>query len=115
MFEDCSGLEKVNIPEGITTIVSHMFDGCSSLKTITIPKSVTRIENCAFGYCDNLLSIDILGDKLTISSAMILDSEKMRSIRFAGTKEKWDVLNVQFANVTVYYNYDPNHEHHYVT
>ena len=115
VFEDCSGLEKVNIPEGITTIVSHMFDGCSSLKTITIPKSVTRIENCAFGYCDNLLSIDILGDKLTISSAMILDSEKMRSIRFAGTKEKWDALNVQFANVTVYYNYDPNHEHHYVT
>ena len=39
-FKNCLKLEKVRLPEGITTIASNTFEFCSSLKSITLPKSL---------------------------------------------------------------------------
>ena len=47
------------IPDGLTSIGSHVFSGCSSLTSITIPNSVTIIDRYAFSDCSNLTSITI--------------------------------------------------------
>ena len=63
-FANCTNLEKIIIPDSITTIDSLAFSGCSSLTSITIPSSVTRIGDDAFNACFSLESI-VIPDSVT--------------------------------------------------
>ncbi len=50
VFEDCSSLKKVHLPEGgnFHCIANRIFFGCSSLEEINIPDSVNEIGENAF-------------------------------------------------------------------
>ena len=48
------GLEKIHLPEGITTIPSLFACYCRDLKEVNIPASVKVIKNSAFEYCKPL-------------------------------------------------------------
>lgn len=56
-FSNCSTLETVRLPEGITSIPEKMFFKCTSLKNIIIPSSVTSIGKNAFAGCTSLTSV----------------------------------------------------------
>ncbi len=58
-FRDCTSLESISIPSSVTIIDSAAFSGCTNLKTITIPSSVTRINSYAFENCTSLESLEI--------------------------------------------------------
>ncbi|MDO5527624.1 MAG: leucine-rich repeat domain-containing protein [Prevotella sp.] len=59
VFEDCSGLTSVTIPDGITSIGYHAFSNCTGLTSVTIPNSVTDIGGDAFAGCSGLRSVAI--------------------------------------------------------
>ena len=59
IFEDCSSLSSVTIPDSVTSIGSSAFSGCYGLESITIPDSVTSIGNDAFRNCSSLTEITI--------------------------------------------------------
>lgn len=56
-FVNCNGLERIMIPDSVTTIGDEAFRGCTSLSIIMIPDSVTNIGNFAFSGCRGLTSI----------------------------------------------------------
>ncbi|MBO5777863.1 MAG: leucine-rich repeat domain-containing protein [Clostridia bacterium] len=56
-FEDCEGLESIDIPDSVLTIGYRAFRNCTSLTSITIPNGVMIIENGAFYGCDSLKSV----------------------------------------------------------
>ena len=57
-FKDCKGIEKIVIPEGVTTIHMRAFSGCSGLKSIIIPRSLTAFySNRVFAGCSSLQQI----------------------------------------------------------
>ena len=58
-FYDCSSLQSIHIPDGITMIGCWAFAGCSSLQSLHIPDSVTEIGQIAFSRCSSLQSIHI--------------------------------------------------------
>ena len=58
-FENCSGLTSLTIPPGVTEIGKLAFSGCSGLTSLTIPSGVTSIGNFAFYYCSGLTSLTI--------------------------------------------------------
>ncbi len=58
-FYCCSNLKKVSIPSSVTKIGMSAFSGCSRLESITIPNSVTSIGEYAFSRCSSLISISI--------------------------------------------------------
>ena len=58
-FSECSSLERVVIPEGVTRINEGAFDGCSSLISVNIPNGVKSLSLYAFRDCSSLESIDI--------------------------------------------------------
>ena len=60
-FQDCIGLKRIDIPDGVTSIDSSAFEGCSGLTSVTIPDSVTSIGDSAFYYCRGLTSIKFQG------------------------------------------------------
>ncbi len=44
----------VVIPDGITTIQTHVFENCSTLRSVVIPSTVIRIGSWAFADCWSL-------------------------------------------------------------
>ncbi|MDE5755387.1 MAG: leucine-rich repeat domain-containing protein, partial [Oscillospiraceae bacterium] len=58
-FNNCSALESITIPDGVTSIGDSTFQNCVSLKTITIPDSITSIGDYAFDGCSILASVTI--------------------------------------------------------
>ena len=76
MFQNCRSLTSIEIPSGVTSIVSNAFYYCSSLTSIEIPSSVTSIGNDAFDSCSSLTSITILSRDVEIydSSGTISDT-----------------------------------------
>ena len=47
VFQSCSNLKKVVLPESVTVLGKGSFQECSSLESINIPTGVTRIESDA--------------------------------------------------------------------
>lgn len=68
-FGRCTGLTKVTIPNGVTTIDNSAFNGCTSLKSVTLPDSVTTIDYGAFNGCTALESVTIPGSVTQIGTA----------------------------------------------
>ncbi len=54
-----SGIETINIPNGVTSIERSAFQGCISLRTIDIPESVKKIGQAAFLGCRSLEKVAI--------------------------------------------------------
>jgi hypothetical protein len=50
-------LDKIILPNGITSIGSDTFSGCISIKEIIIPENVTFIGNGAFAHCTSLTEV----------------------------------------------------------
>ena len=61
VFEYCSGLTSVTLPDSVTSIGDYAFSGCSGLTSITIPDSITSIGDYAFRYCSKLKNIIYTG------------------------------------------------------
>lgn len=57
-FEN-SGLERIEIPEGVIRIGGHAFYGCKNLSNVTIPDSLQAIGSSAFRRCYSLMHIRI--------------------------------------------------------
>ena len=60
-FEDCDGLTKITIPDGVKYIGDHAFYGCTKVTSIELPDSV-RFIGAAFDDCRSLTSITIPRD-----------------------------------------------------
>ncbi len=60
-----SGIEKVVIEEGVTSIGNYAFEYCYNLKKVTIADSVTSIGDRAFAYCHNNLRDIAISDSVT--------------------------------------------------
>ena len=70
-FWHCSGLQKIALPENISTISNQTFQFCVSLRDIYIPASVTTIESCAFDKCTSLNNVYFGGSKAKWDSILI--------------------------------------------
>ena len=57
VFDGCSELTSVTIPNSIIYIGQYAFRDCSRLTSITIPNGVTSIESCTFAFCSRLTSV----------------------------------------------------------
>ena len=65
-FENCTGLKNVTIPDSITNIERRAFYGCTGLNSITLPNSLSRIGEFAFDGCTGLSSLTIPNSVTTI-------------------------------------------------
>lgn len=63
-FYNCTGLESIQLPDGITAIPVNAFVNCLSLKEVILPEGVTSIGNYAFQNCTALTGM-ILPEGLT--------------------------------------------------
>lgn len=67
-FRDCTALRSVNIPSTVTTIGSSAFSGCTNISSINIPSSVTYINSWAFDYWTGSQKINIASNKTAVAA-----------------------------------------------
>ena len=114
-FADCINLQKITIPDSVTTIGWGAFRNNRHLYDVKLSSKLSNIEPCAFEYCTNLRyllipnSVRFIGGScfaecnnlsyLTLSKNLQrLDNDVFRScnsitkIYFEGTKEQWFTL-----------------------
>jgi len=58
-FKENQNINKVIIPDSVTSIEYGAFEGCISLTNVNLPNSVTSIGGCAFYECKSLINIII--------------------------------------------------------
>ena len=58
-FNNCTSLESITIPEGVTKIGYGAFNSCKNLSEVVLPDSLTALDNYAFEYCTALTDITL--------------------------------------------------------
>lgn len=64
MFQNCSRLEDIRIPDNVSTIYNNAFEGCYSLTDIKMPTKLASLGESAFASCNGLETIT-LNDNLS--------------------------------------------------
>lgn len=59
IFVDCESLTEVKMSDNIKLIPEYAFYGCASLSNIEIPSKLEKIEQYAFANCKSLSEVDI--------------------------------------------------------
>ena len=73
LFQNCTTLKHVTLPDSITTIGASAFQGCKNLQAIRIPQGVTALGDAAFSGCYHL-------KELRYDAANLADLETDRNI-----------------------------------
>ena len=115
-FENCLTLVSVTIPDTVTYIGSYAFEGCKNLKSVSIPGSVEGTGFASFNECKSLESVTIGDGVKRISTGSFLECDSLKSVtmpasvtkigaqafggcdklevKYAGTKEQWEEIEV---------------------
>lgn len=80
-FQDCTALEEVILPEGITKIGDEAFYGCTALKKIKMPLSANSIGWSAFYNCTSLESVSIPYGVEKIETETFYNCTSLKSVR----------------------------------
>lgn len=79
-FFGCSRVDKIVLPEGITSVGSEAFAGCSDLIEVNIPNSVQEIGWNAFSNCFKLKEMNIPYGVTTIKNGAFRRCESLKEI-----------------------------------
>ena len=85
VFDSCTSLTSVNIPNSVTTIGDNAFRGCNGLTSVTIPNSVTSIDGSAFESCSGLTSVTIPNSVTSIGSYAFSGCSGLTSVTIHAT------------------------------
>lgn len=75
-FWHCPSIQKITIPDTVTTICNMAFADCSNLTTVTGGKNVKILENAAFKNCTKLTSIGNIGQNLKKLGCIVFENTK---------------------------------------
>ena len=80
LFYNCTKLKHAVLPKGITEIYDSMFRGCTSLQNIDIPDGVTRFGDYAFDRCSSLASLILPAGVTYVVNYCFSDCSNLRHI-----------------------------------
>ena len=61
VFQNCTSLETVVLPNTLTNISTNVFNGCTSLKSVVLSTSLTTVAASTFAGCTSLETVSFVG------------------------------------------------------
>ncbi|MBR2025209.1 MAG: leucine-rich repeat protein [Clostridia bacterium] len=83
VFNECSNLKTVTLPDTMKKIPDRWFRMCTSLESINFPYGITAIEDCAFWRCTSLKSIDLPSTITSVGEKAFEDCTAITTINCA--------------------------------
>lgn len=108
-FFECSSLESINIPSGVSAIGDYAFAGCIGLKKVRIPYSVNSIGNFSFKDCVNAKFYVVKGsyaDNWLNDHGFGSQTEVIYSINYVlngGTNDPKNIQGYEFGDEFTFY------------
>lgn len=93
-FADLTRLRSVSWCETILSISDGMFQGCTGLKTMQVPEGVYEVGMEAFAQCSALAKV-YLPESLSLISKGAFDGTSLKYICYAGEESQWENVNVE--------------------
>ena len=84
-----TGIEKIIIPDTVTSIGEGVFANCTELVEIVIPDSVTSIEANAFCGCTSLERVVMSSSIATITNDAFAGCTGLAQVEYNGTRIQW--------------------------
>ena len=80
--KSCTGITRITIPSGVTTIGQGALQNCTSLTSVTIPSSVTTLGQWIFYQCTSLTTVTFEPECqiTTISASVFEDCSSLSNI-----------------------------------
>lgn len=97
-FRECTSIESIVLPEGLTEIDDLAFRDCTSLKSITIPDSVTTLGIGVFRGCTNLQTVRY-GTGLTSTGVEAFYDAGVKYLTLSSSIEKIDTYSFFNCNI----------------
>ena len=72
MFDGCTSLSEISLPEGLKYIGMYAFSGCSSLTELDIPDTVDHIDTHAFIECTSLRRVSLPASLMRLKTGTFL-------------------------------------------
>ena len=102
-FGSCEALTTVNFGSGLQGIGDSAFANADSLTEIVIPEGVLYLGIGAFEACYNLQTVTLPVSLATIEEDTFSECSALAEIRYNGTLEEWDGVELQYPwNYGVY-------------
>ena len=98
IFNYCSSLTSVTIPDSVTSIGEAAFADCAKLTSVTIPHSVTSIGEGAFAGCTKLTSITIPSSVQSIGPEAFNGCSSLIDVYYEGTVAQWGNIQISEGN-----------------
>ncbi len=102
-------IREVVVEDGITQLGNQLFDSCSYLEKVSLPNSLTIIGSRAFAKCSGLLNINIPASVKNIYDSAFVNV-LLQSANYDGNEEEWEQVSVNSTNnsgLTKYINFAP--------
>ena len=93
-FADLTRLRSVSWCETILSISDGMFQGCTGLKTMRVPEGVYEVGMEAFAQCSALAKV-YLPESLSMISKGAFDGTSLKYICYAGEESQWENVSVE--------------------
>jgi len=61
VFQNCTSLETVVLPNTLTNISTNVFNGCTSLKSVVLSTALTTVDASTFSGCSSLETVSFVG------------------------------------------------------
>lgn len=87
-----SGLRHVVLPGSIQRVTTETFYGCTALEKVEIMDGVEAISSEAFAGCTSLESIVLPGSIKNLGSKILDSCKSLKEIRYGGTRAEWKSL-----------------------
>lgn len=105
VFWNCKNLTQVTFesPCNITTLSIDLFNACTSLQSIVIPEGITTVNRDCFSGCTSLQSIEFPSTVTTFNGRVAFNSPLLQSITIkATTPPQIDSDTLPGRNYTIY-------------
>ena len=97
-FWGCSSLKEVTLPSRSRVLEYFVFSGCTALEEIAVPDSVTEIHSFAFRDCTGLKSVTLPAGLARIDMMAFTGCSALTDVWFAGTQEDWNRIVIGEGN-----------------
>ena len=78
----------------MTSIEGGVFQYCSSLTSVSIPDGVTNIKYDAFKYCFRLARVDIPDSVTNIERMVFAGCNALADVYYGGAEEEWNAITI---------------------